>query len=331
MHPIRFILSVIVLSLGLATQAAAQCDGTDLRTTLTPSEQKALRAAVADTPYPAGTLWRAQRGDAVIHLIGTIHLDDPRLEPRVTALRGLVENAATLLLEIAPADEARLQAELTGNPEMLLLTEATLPELMEEDAWQALSQAVSARGIPPFMAAKFQPWYLSMLLGIPACAMADVSEKNGLDARLADLANAAGVPMASLEPFDTIFKAFGGAPLDEQIAMIESTLVAPNVSEDMFATVLAGYFSENTAESWELSKLLARRYSTVSAEESNAMFAEMEEMLLTARNRAWMPVILEAAGPQPIVVAAGAGHLPGEAGLLNLLAQEGFALTRIPY
>ncbi|MDD8022590.1 MAG: TraB/GumN family protein, partial [Paracoccaceae bacterium] len=54
-----------------------------------------------------------------------------------------------------------------------------------------------------------------------------------------------------------------------------------------------------------------------------------EELLIATRNRAWLPVIEDALADGPAVLAAGALHLSGEAGLLALLRADGFTITRL--
>ncbi len=318
----------LFLCIGLAGTATAQCAGQDLRQTLTDAERAEVDAVVSATPYPVGNRWRAERGGQVIDLIGTVHLDDPRLDGPAARIEPLIGDAALVLLEMSAADQAEMTAALTARPDMLLLTDTTLPELMDEAAWQTLADAASARGVPAFMAAKFQPWYLSMLLSLPPCATATLQTAQGLDGRIMDMARAADVPMTSLEAYDTVFQLFKAAPLEEQIAMMEAALVAPDTSEDLFSTLLAGYFDEALTESWEVSRLLSRRLSPLDPAESDAMFAQLQADLLVKRNVDWMPVILDAAQAGRVVVAVGAAHLQGEAGLLNLLKSEGFDLTR---
>ena len=48
---------------------------------------------------------------------------------------------------------------------------------------------------------------------------------------------------------------------------------------------------------------------------------------MTRRNRAWLPVIEAQAAKGQLVVAFGALHLPGETGVLNLLAQNGWKIS----
>ena len=165
------------------------------------------------------------------------------------------------------------------------------------------------------------------MLALPPCMMAQMKAKNGLDHRLMGIAEAAGVPTGSLEPFDTIFRVFGSEKLETQVEMMTLGLVDPARAEDVFASTTALYFEEQTAASWELSRLTAE----IPAEQRDALFAQMQQELLTQRNRSWLPVILEQEQASTLVVAVGAAHLPGQDGVLALLAGAGFTLTRQPF
>jgi uncharacterized protein YbaP (TraB family) len=64
------------------------------------------------------------------------------------------------------------------------------------------------------------------------------------------------------------------------------------------------------------------------AAQGAADFEMLEEEILVGRNRAWIPVIEEATQANPrVVLAAGAAHLPGEDGLLSLLAERGWTIA----
>ena len=328
----RLILAAL-LGLAVAPAAHAACEGADLRATLSTAERSRLDAELADMPYATGNHWRAEKDGEVIHLIGTMHLSDPRLDAPVDRLRPVIAEAGALLLEMPQAEQAKLMQAMSDRPELLLLTETTLPEIMPEDDWKALSEAASARGIPAVMAAKFRPWYLSMMLAIPACAQAAMKEQNGLDVRLEALAEANGVPTLPLEPFDTAFGIFNDAPLEEQVEMMALSLATADQGADGMATTVAAYFDERPGEMWALSGILTQRSDMVAPEEAQTMLDDTNEALLAQRNRDWLPVILETAATTegPVIAAFGAAHLPGVEGVAQLLEDEGFTLTREPF
>lgn len=56
---------------------------------------------------------------------------------------------------------------------------------------------------------------------------------------------------------------------------------------------------------------------------------EFNENLLLQRNRNWIPIISKLISEKPTFIAVGAGHLPGEKGVLNLLREAGYTVTPI--
>lgn len=332
------LITALLTSLALlaAQPALAACRGDDLRETLTSDERAWLEAELAGMPHAEGNHWRATRGGTAVHLVGTMHLDDPRHAAVMDRLGPLVDNAVALLVEMTPAEQRRLQRAMADDPGLLTLTEGpTLIDRLPEDDWRMLAEAAEARGIPPFMAAKFRPWYLSMMLSVPPCAMEGMrGQNNGLDSRLIARAEAANVPLRSLEDYETVFRIFDDEPMEEQLAMMQAGLLPVGVTEDNFATLLDAYFEEKVGETWLMGRIVAERHSGLDPEEIDDVFADMRIKLLDRRNRAWMPVILDAAESaqeDPVVVAVGGAHLIGDAGLPALLEDEGFTLERQPF
>jgi uncharacterized protein len=171
-----------------------------------------------------------------------------------------------------------------------------------------------------------------MLLGLPACAAeAAASGEPGLDQRLIDRAEAMGVPVRALEPFDTVFGIFETLSAEQQREMLVMSLALEDQSEDAFATMQESYFAEDSRMIWEYSRLLTLQTPGLDPARVEADFAAMEAALMTARNRAWIPVIEAAAADGPVVAAFGALHLSGENGVLALLEARGFALERLAF
>jgi uncharacterized protein YbaP (TraB family) len=51
--------------------------------------------------------------------------------------------------------------------------------------------------------------------------------------------------------------------------------------------------------------------------------------LLEKRNRTWVPQLTEAMKTKRLFIGVGAGHLPGETGVIELLKKEGFRVTKL--
>lgn len=328
----RFAAFLALALSALGTPLFAQCAGQNLFAEMAPDRLARITAAAEAVPFPRGNYWRATRGNEVITIIGTYHFDDPRHFPTLAVIAPEIAAATTVLVEAGPEEEAALLDLMAREPGRMLITEGpTLLERLPSDTWDALSAALSQRGIPGFMAAKMQPWYVTVMLAIPPCALAEMAgEPKGLDGLVIDTALASGVPVRGLEPFDTVFTIFDSMTEDEMIAMIESTLAIDDRAEDYSATLADSYFAGDSRMIWEYMRDESYALPGYTRDQIDADFARMEEVLMNARNRAWIPVLTEAAAQGPVFTAFGALHLSGEEGVLNLLQQEGFTLQELP-
>lgn len=325
----RHLLSALCLCL-MPMQVFALCEGPDYMETLTPQDRAQIDAAVAQTPFPQGLLWQATKGEKTVSVIGTMHIFDPRLGAIVARTAPIVESADILLVEAGPDEEARIEAEIQQNFELIFITDGpTLPELLPEAEWQALAAAANARQVPAFMAAKMQPWYLSLMLSIPACTMADLAAgASGLDHLLMDVAKIADVPVRAVEPWDTLFAIMSSGSQAEQLEMLQMGLLPTDTQTAMFVAMLNSYFAGNIAEIWETSRVSMKDVPGLAPDRAAAMFAEAETLMLVDRNRAWMPKIAAAtAAHDDVVLAVGAAHLPGQDGVLQLLQDDGWAIS----
>lgn len=325
----RFILSVLLAL--LAIPANAQCVGENLLETMQPAKRANLEAAIAAHPYPSGNLWRAQRGDSSIHIMGTVHLTDPRLDAYLAPLWPIVAASDLILLEGTLETTKQLETALLTDRTLMFITDGpTLPDRLSPADWQHLSDEMSDRGIPGFMASKMQPWFVSMMLAIPPCAMTAMVEKNGVDQRIMARALTASIPTRALEPYDIVFSLFDSETPEEEIETIRLGLSTSGNADAVIATLTDAYLAGRHRLIWELGRLQVEEADFKPSREISVLFNEMEAKVLTDRNANWMAEILKAANrTDRIMVAVGAAHLSGEKGLLYLLEQAGYNLTRI--
>lgn len=328
----RFLAACLSFVLGLSSTlpATAECAGRNLFQDMDPDLRSEIDAAVDAVPFASGNFWLATRGDEVITIAGTYHFDDPRHDPNLAALTPHIATATTVLVEAGPDEERALMSLVARDPSKLLITTGpTLFEQLPPDVWAKLAAAMSQRGVPGFMAAKFRPWYIVALLAVPPCALAEMTEPRGLDGMVIDEAVAKGIPIRALEPYETVFRIFDSLTEDELLAMLESTLALEDRSEDHAATLADSYFAGQSREIWEFMRHVSYDMPGYTRDQVDAEFRKMEEVLMNARNRAWIPVLTAAAAEGPAFAAFGALHLSGEEGVLNLLKAEGFALEEL--
>ena len=324
--------ALLVLPLGAQ---AAECVGRDLIDAL-PAERRAeIEAAAAAVPYHQGILWQAERGAARITLVGTYHFGDERHQSTLAALGPALTDAAALLVEAGPEEEARLSRALAEDPSLMVdPTGPTLPERLEPEEWQTLSAAMDVRGMPAMIASKLRPWYVAMMLGVSPCmlkAMVETGETGGLDHLLIAKAEAAEVPVRALEPWDTVFTLFRGLTPEQEIGMIRASLPAAEYADDYAVTLTDAYFRGDIWAIWEFGRFDAYANSGLSRAEVDEQITLARTKLMDERNAAWIAPIQAAAEAaaaegKGIVAGFGALHLPGEAGVLRLLQRQGWTI-----
>ncbi|MGV6804246.1 MAG: TraB/GumN family protein [Ruegeria sp.] len=321
----------VALFLLLPFSVHAACDGRDLRLDLTPQARAELTKAVDQIVYPEGNHWIARKGDTVLHLIGTLHLNDPRMDAVVERLTPALSGAEAFFFEITQSDMSVFEQNLANDFSPVLITSGpTLIDMMSEEDWAKIASAMAERGVPGWMASKMRPWFLSMMLGMPPCMLHTPDADRGMDARLTELADAHDIPQYSLEKIEDLITIFDSHPMEEQVQSLIRMTDALQAGDDQMAAMSNAYFEEKHAEILQLAKIVGAEESGLPPEVFAKEWAGFENQLLVQRNANWMKKILTLTD-QTAVIAVGAGHLGGTDGLLNQLHQAGFSLTRAEF
>ncbi|MCV6593052.1 MAG: TraB/GumN family protein [Silicimonas sp.] len=324
---IRAIFTCIALLLPGSLLAQA-CGTENLLDSLSGAERARLDGLVAPHVYPEGNLWLAEKPGSTVTVIGTIHLPDPRLSEYVAAVRPALDAADLLILEASMGDEAGLPQLVAERPDMFFITEGpTLIDLLGEEAWGQIAERLTAMGIPAFFAAQFQPWYLSMTLAVPPCAVqAMQAGGKGLDRQLEEIAEARGTTLATLDDLEAVLRLFSDEPLEKQLDGLRVNLQL-QADPAATSTVIEAYFDGQVRAAWEYGRI---QVEAAGIADGAALFEEVNQSLLIDRNRQWEPKIARLVEGQDVVLAVGAAHLSGESGVLRALERAGYTVSPLP-
>lgn len=322
---LKRVLTCLAIAFYPAAALAQSCGTVDLIKMLDAEDRARLDALVAPHVYPVGNLWKASKEDSTVVVAGTLHVPDLRLAALTERVEPFLKSADLLILEATSEDEAALAELAATNPGLFFITEGpTLIDLLSEEDWARAQEMLSALGVPAFVAAQFQPWYLNLTLAIPPCAMALVqSGEKGLDRQLEAIAEIAGLPIKSLDDTEAVIRIFADAPFDEQMDGLRLTLSTNEDSAANTSTLIEAYFDGRTREGWEFGRILVDRAGVENGQE---LFDEVNTSLLVERNEAWEPRIRELVDGKDVVIAVGAAHLSGESGVLRALERAGYQL-----
>lgn len=309
--------------------AAALCTGEKFETYLTPQDRMEIDATLAALPFSEGNSWLAEKDGVTLTIMGTMHLPDPRHSILLDQVRPHLATADLLLVEATMQDQTYMQLYLANNPKLMYIEDGpTLPEVLDEPTWDAIQVAAQDLGIPSFLAAKMQPWYLVLALSIPKCVATEIMNgEGGLDALLMEEAGNLGVPTQALEPWQDMFALLTMGSFEEQVDALRMSLLAPRHSNALMVSMIEAYFEGQAARAWLMTYYTREFLPEVAPAVFDEQMAMLEDLMLNQRNQNWIPVI-EAAATQhdTIVLAFGAAHLFGELGVLNLLETAGWTI-----
>lgn len=264
-------------------------------------------------------LWTIEADGATVHLLGTFHLLPDALNWRSDIVNAAFDEADTLWLEadvLSAEAQARMQAlipQLGLNPQGV-----TLSSLLGADIYAAFEAQTAELGVPAGNFEPVQPWLAGITLGAMQLQSFGFNPAMGVEAVLSAQANAQGKSIGYLETAEGQLRILADLPMDIQIEWLR-------VSLDEMGDLRGELDRMVTAWATGDMDMLD---SQVNGSIRNAS-PELYEALMVNRNHDWVPHIeamLTAGGTH--FVAVGAGHMPGDDGVVALLQAQGHTVTR---
>lgn len=260
--------------------------------------------------FPSGLLWRVEAPDvAASYLFGTIHISDPRvtqLSPSVTAA---LEDSAHFVTEVM--FDADTVARMSRA--MYFHDGQSLSQRLPDALYARVVDLLARHQVGAAAADRLKPWAAYTTLSLPPDQRAPP-----LDLVLMGAAQAAGKTLSGLETLDEQIAVFEGLTEAEQIELLTLTACHYERFQAEVDEMIAYYSSEDLAGMMRM----AARYES-------PLQARFMDLLLRQRNHRMVARLRGALGQGGLFVAIGALHLPGNEGVLKLLRDAGFRITRV--
>ena len=141
---------------------------------------------------------------------------------------------------------------------------------------------------------------------------------NLIDVAVQTRANDAGRPSVGLESVQEQIDLLFNGPLTEQAKGLVESCKQDEFFQVQSAALVDAYMSQN------LDKIF-----TVMTDATMGGSEEAMDALIYNRNRAWTAKLVEMMPERACLVCVGAGHLPGDQGLLQLLRERGFTVEPV--
>lgn len=277
-------------------------------------------------------LWKVNKPGSAsqIYIFGTMHLPLGNYVLDHPTVSSAIENSEIVYTETS-LNRDSIAAVLYKY--IFLPPEIKLSDSLSSSEWHTLDSFVSLMGLPNLNAEslnRFKPIYVELMFTMLIYKKKTDSLPNNMsvDASVVEFSESRGKTMRYLETQEEqLHFLFNEQPLGSQFAMLRTALnKKANADSAQFnINSIPNAYRNQNLDSMEL---LIHSAGNRGAAESALYFS-----LFNKRNLNWTALIDDLATHEgkTYFIAMGAGHLPGDSGVLALLRQRNFITQPVPY
>ena len=273
---------------------------------------------VAEIPYPGpdefrqGLLWKVSREDLPpSYVFGTIHVAERHVSEQLDKVRELLAGSEIFVMEAVPEPD-----DIASMRRMMFFNDGTkLQDVISTALYTETLAELSPYHLTETDVAAMKPWAAYLTMSYPA-EMGIV-----MDQKLLRMAEAEEASTRGLETFEELAGLFNSFSLADQVRLLTDAVCHRELLVGDFAKMISIYKEGDLAGLFSY----GQRYSF----DDNALYESLTDKILIRRNYRMverMQPILETGAA---FIAMGALHLPGEEGVLSLLEQRDFEITRV--
>jgi len=245
------------------------------------------------------------------YLYGTIHITCDAMLPQ-KAIKAL-EATDQLYLELDMDDPTLQQSMMQG---MMMKDGKTMTSLATEEDFKIVDAFLQKQlGYSAKMLNTIKPFMVSAMLypKMINCEMQSVEQK------LIDVTKEQKEEVFGLESVAEQLNVFDAIPYDVQMnELVKTAKTDLEKDKKEMELFMAIYKSEDINAMYKATQ-----------ESENEITSKFEELLLSNRNKNWIPIIEKIAKEKATFFGVGAGHLGGELGVIQLLRKQGYTVEAV--
>lgn len=269
-------------------------------------------------PEEKSLLWQISGRDLEkpSYLYGTIHLLCEEDAVLSDSLKAAIAASERIYLEV---DLDNVVEMLGALSHMKMRNDTTLADLLsKEDYLKVKSYMERKSSLLPFTELEtLKPLLASSTLmesGLP-CGTAVAMEQLIMQEALVQNKKIEGLETMAYQL--SIFDSIPYRLQAQQLLKFTTTEGNQSKADNEFLELIAAYKKQDLDQ---LASLIKK---------TDDGLGQYEDLLLNNRNRNWVDKLKPIMKERPVIIAVGAGHLPGEKGLISLLRKEGYTVKPV--
>ena len=273
----------------------------------------------------AQLLWKVTvpESSKTSYILGTHHFAPAGMIDSISGLKDAINSVEAVYgeLDMSSMNDPALQQKMASI--MVAPADSTLNVVLTKQQYDSVSVLVDKyfKGMASMaQLSVLKPAALATQLAAlqNLAAIPNFNPADQLDTKVQTIAGAAGKDIKGFETIDFQLNLLYGDPLSEQAKSLMSAVRNDNRVQQLAQELIAAYSKGN------LEKLVE-----ITEDSEIGMDADSKEKLINERNASWAETLKTEIPEKSVLVAVGAGHLPGEKGLLALLKNLGFQVEPV--
>ena len=286
--------------------------------TLSASAQLLYKISGKDLPAPS-------------YIVGTYHLASVSFVDSIPGIRQALAECGQVYGEIVMREMLEADSIALMQQAMMLPEGTTLDQLLSADEMNRLQNymtdlfGIDIRAMSMWkQMQQMTPSAIGMTLSVLNCVKrgGNIDPQNSFDDYFQKEARAQGKPVGGLETMsfqvDVLFK---GKTLQRQKELLMCQVDNAAATDEMIDAVVKAFYAQDINACKEAMDRKLHNSCDDTPEE--------RAVLIDNRNADWLTKMPAIMAQKPTLFAVGAGHLPGQKGVLNLLRQAGYKVEGV--
>lgn len=263
-------------------------------------------------------LYTVRDDDTTVYVFGTVHMlrndedwQGPTISEALAASDAVYFEADVYTIEPAEMRGVVLRHGMLQNGEYL-------SEYLSAEEWEALADYSNGLGLPSDALLPMRPWFAAITLTTFAAMTEGLDPYSGVESLLHQDIAETDIERRYFETVEQQIQFMADLPLDIQTELLNQAVAESDTTMDTMDALIAAWREGDMEALDDLANGAMR-------DASPALY----EAIILDRNRNWaeeLTTLMET--PGTFFVAVGSAHIPGEAGLVSLLQEEGFSVAR---
>jgi len=265
-------------------------------------------------------IWKVSDGDSSVYLAGSVHLLREKDMPIPPIFGATYEEADEIVFEIDMAEMMNPAMAMKMMALGALPAGESLTDHFGEETMGKLRNYLSERKMPTGLFDRFTPGMVYLTLSSIEATRNGARPDLGMETQFFLKSQEDGKPSRGLETPEYQMSRFNELEEGEIEKLINESL---DNLDDTAAQLDAIITAWKTGDSNMISELLLEQMASDST---------VRDVLLTQRNKNWVPLIEESlAGENTVLFLVGAAHLVGDDSVIDLLEKKGHVVAQLEF